>query len=577
MDNNTETSLALEYLEKTNVNIFLTGKAGTGKTTFLRNLSGKISKRFVVLAPTGVAALQAGGVTIHSFFQLPFSIYIPNTKPNTRKFTKKKIDLIRSLDLIVIDEISMVRCDILDEVDYLLRHFRRGGINKPFGGVQLLMIGDLNQLPPIVTQEDETLLKDYYNDYYFFSSIALNESKYVTITLSTVYRQQEARFVDILNKVRDKNITRDTIEELNKRYVPNILDNIPDNYIVLCTHNSQADYINDKKLSDLDTKEKTYSAEIIDNFPETMYPNSYDLTLKEGAQVMFMKNDYGSGEDNQKHRYYNGKIGRVVELGEDFVKVKCENEKEDITVERYTWENVRYEIDKQTKTITQEVLGEFIQFPLRLAWAVTIHKAQGLTFDKVIINSNAAFSHGQVYVALSRCRFLEGMILTEKFIPSSIILDNKVKDFTDNQLLSKPNEETLLDDENSFLFSCLASIFDFMELTILMKQLSKLNNSFIYRNFNKASQDINSKIEDYKKDIDLISKKFQDYITNLSKKNIDKTAKINLLLNKADGGKTYFLTHLEPLNELILKLLDLEFDNQEDDKDLKELIVNLIY
>ncbi|MCH3924368.1 MAG: AAA family ATPase [Bacteroidales bacterium] len=571
----TPIELALKYIEQTNVNIFLTGKAGTGKTTFLRSLKDKISKRFVILAPTGVAALQAGGVTIHSFFQLPFNLYLPNTTPNTRKFSKQKINLIRSLDLIVIDEISMVRCDILDEIDYLLRHFRSGGINKPFGGVQLLMIGDLNQLPPIANDEEQDMLKEYYNNLYFFSSIALNQSKYVTITLTKVYRQQDKRFVDILNQVRDNKITRETIEELNKRYIPNILDDIPENHIVLCTHNYQANSINEKKLESLDTKEKTYQAEVNDEFPESMYPNDFELTLKEGCQVMFLKNDYSSKENNDKRRYYNGKIGKVVELADDYVSVRCEDDEQDIFVDRYAWENIKYEINKETKKVSQDVVGEFIQFPLRLAWAVTIHKAQGLTFDKAIINSNYAFSHGQVYVALSRCRSLEGMILTEKFSTSSIILDNKVKDFTISQLISQPNEKTLLDDEVDCFFDNIASIFDFTEMTIQINQLFKLNHSAIIKNYKKTSQTINTQIENYKNDIDSVDKKFQHFISTLLSKNIEKQTKKNTLLLKVEGAKKYFIEKIEDLNELIMLLLDLELDDEQDNDKMREIIVNL--
>ncbi|MBR1770010.1 MAG: AAA family ATPase, partial [Bacteroidales bacterium] len=425
---NKETELAFNFLQYTDRNLFLTGQAGTGKTTFLKSLASRLNKRFVILAPTGVAALNAGGVTVHSFFQLPFHAILPGNKFETRKFSKQKINLIRSLDLIIIDEVSMVRCDVIDGVDRVLKTLRRDTKNRPFGGVQVLMIGDLNQLPPIATEEDEMMLRPYYNNFYFFSSNALKQSNYITISLKHIYRQEDKTFINILNNVRDKKTTPQDIEILNRCYKKDILNEVPENYIVLCTHNIQADKINVAKINALKGEDKLYKAEINGIFPDNTYPNSEKLHLKVGAQVMFLKNDY---ESIGKKKYYNGKIGVITYLDDEFVKVKCPDDEDEIFVQRYTWTNFEYTMKKDTKELTLKEKGTFSQFPLKLAWAITIHKSQGLTFDKAIINSNQAFSHGQVYVALSRCRSLEGMILSEPFNYSSVILDANVRYFND--------------------------------------------------------------------------------------------------------------------------------------------------
>ncbi len=574
MQTNKELELALNYVKNTNVNVFLTGRAGTGKTTFLKNLSQRISKRYVVVAPTGVAALQAGGVTIHSFFQLPLHVYVPGTEPQTRKFSKHKINLIRSLDLLVIDEISMVRADILDEIDYLLRRFRYNAFDKPFGGIQLLLIGDINQLPPIVTENDNHILRNYYKDFHFFSSIALQKSQYVTITLQVIYRQTDNKFINILNAVRDNNLSQDIIKQLNSRYQPKILDNIPENYIVLCTHNHQADSINNKKLSNLQTKEKTYKATIQGDFPETIYPNNELLTLKEGAQVMFLKNDY-VGDTTGKKRYYNGKIVRIKALEEDKIIVQSEDSDDLIEVEQYTWENVQYSINKEDKSIKQNVNGTFTQFPLKLAWAVTIHKSQGLTFDKVIINSNHAFSHGQVYVALSRCRTLEGLILSEPFNVSSVIMDDTVASFTTSQQEKAPNQDTLKKAKNDFYISCIAAVFDFEELDKQIEKFSQFIHSSMDKVFPKLTQRLTVDINNYRNNIALVGKKFNHFIYTTYEKNLPYEEKNEIIIQRALKGKDFFLKELEIVNEIILSVINLELDSQDDNESLNEIITQI--
>lgn len=575
MVENKEQELAFQFLQNTSKNIFLTGKAGTGKTTFLKSLETKLNKRFIVLAPTGVAALNAGGVTLHSFFQLPFHIYIPGTFPKTTKFSKRKIDLIRSLDLIIIDEISMVRCDILDEIDAILKRFRRNGRNKAFGGVQVMMIGDLNQLPPIANEEEEKELAKYYNNLYFFSSRVLLQSSYETIPLKHIYRQQDPTFVGILNEVRENRITFDTINKLNQCYQPNILNSIPKDYIVLCTHNKQADSINEDKLNELKTKEFVYKANIEGTFPESIYPNAYELRLKEGCQVMFIKNDYDSEPNAKTKRYYNGKIGIVKELMDDAIVVQCPDSEEPIIVQQYTWENVEYKVDEKSKEVSKEVKGEFTQYPLKLAWAITIHKSQGLTFEKAIINSNRAFSHGQVYVALSRCRSLQGMILSDRFSVSSIILDNKVKLFNDNAIENMPTEEILARAKETFLFDNIASIFDFTELSIRIKKLKTFSGTVLYKLYPLASEKVTGFCNNYISEIEDVDLKYRNFINATRNLNTDSANRLDKLLERSLAAKKYFLEKISCINDILLEIIDLEFDNREDSKLHNELVVEI--
>lgn len=575
MVENKEQELAFQFLQNTSKNIFLTGKAGTGKTTFLKSLETKLNKRFIVLAPTGVAALNAGGVTLHSFFQLPFHIYIPGTFPKTTKFSKRKIDLIRSLDLIIIDEISMVRCDILDEIDAILKRFRRNGRNKAFGGVQVMMIGDLNQLPPIANEEEEKELAKYYNNLYFFSSRVLLQSSYETIPLKHIYRQQDPTFVGILNEVRENRITFDTINKLNQCYQPNILNSIPKDYIVLCTHNKQTDSINEDKLNELKTKEFVYKANIEGSFPESIYPNAYELRLKEGCQVMFIKNDYDSEPNAKTKRYYNGKIGIVKELMDDAIVVQCPDSEEPIIVQQYTWENVEYKVDEKSKEVSKEVKGEFTQYPLKLAWAITIHKSQGLTFEKAIINSNRAFSHGQVYVALSRCRSLQGMILSDRFSVSSIILDNKVKLFNDNAIENMPTEEILARAKETFLFDNIASIFDFTELSIRIKKLKTFSGTVLYKLYPLASEKVTRFCNNYISEIEDVDLKYRDFINATRNLNTDSANRLDKLLERSLAAKKYFLEKISCINDILLEIIDLEFDNREDSKLHNELVVEI--
>jgi PIF1 helicase. len=397
----------------------------------------------IVLAPTGVAAINAGGVTIHSFFQLPFAPFVPQgtykkddtIKNFANKFSQEKINIIKSLDLLVIDEISMVRSDLLDAVDTILRKYKNR--YKPFGGIQLLMIGDVQQLAPVVREDEWDLLKRYYTSPYFFHSHSLNETKFITIELHKVFRQSDPTFVSILNSVRENRITQAVIDALNKRYRPGFVPNDEDKFITLTTHNYQADTINQMKLDEIDEPEFSYKAKIDGDFPEYSYPTNETLTLKKGAQVMFVKND-----PTPEKRYYNGKIGIITAIGKGGIVIKCDDNV--INVEPQSWTNAKYTIDPETKEITEKIEGSFTQYPLKTAWAITIHKSQGLTFDRAIIDAGRAFTHGQVYVALSRCRTIDGMILRTPITQSAIMSDKIIDSFNREHIINF-SASTILD------------------------------------------------------------------------------------------------------------------------------------
>jgi len=432
-EHNNEMNLAWQFVEGTDVSVFLTGKAGTGKTTFLRKLKELSPKRMVVVAPTGVAAINARGVTIHSFFQLSPGIHIPGKEETPKgkqrfyQMSKEKKNVIRTMDLLVIDEISMVRCDLLDAIDGVLRKYRDR--YRPFGGVQLLLIGDLQQLAPVATDEEWRMLAPYYDTPYFFGSRALREIEYVTVELKRVYRQSDERFLNLLAAVRANCITPEVQRQLNERYVPGFVPPEGEGWIHLTTHNRRAQEYNERKLQSINMPSVMFYADIKGNFPEMSYPADVALQLKVGAQVMFLKNDPEGGQ-----KYYNGKIGVVTALAPDHISVLCPGEMRPVAVPKLEWENTKYSIDPVTQEIREEVDGTFSQYPLRLAWAITVHKSQGLTFDHAVLDVNQSFAHGQVYVALSRCRTLEGMVLSSPLSFSAVITDGNVEDFITREL-----------------------------------------------------------------------------------------------------------------------------------------------
>ena len=463
--------LAQEFVRATDRSVFLTGKAGTGKTTFLHRLKRDLPKRMIVTAPTGVAAINAGGVTLHSFFQLPFGPFVPGGEMERqaaeRRFSRQKRDIIQSLDLLVIDEISMVRCDLLDAVDFVLR--RQRGCEQPFGGVQLLLIGDLHQLPPVVREDDWAILKDFYESGYFFSSRALQAADLVPIALEHIYRQSDADFIELLNRVRENRIDEATLKRLNSRCMPDFRPADCDGFITLTTHNHAADRINESHLAALGSKPHRFPARIEGDYPEHSYPTAETLILKKDAQVMFVRND-GSSEK----RYFNGRIGTVTHIERERILVRCPGDAAEIGVEPVTWENIRYSLDKETKAISEEVIGKFIQYPLRLAWAITIHKSQGLTFERAIIDAGAAFSHGQVYVALSRCKTFEGLVLSTPIPRRAVMTDQAVSRYVDAAVRRPPTQDGLTRSRIAYQQRLLQECWGFDELGARARKLFRL-------------------------------------------------------------------------------------------------------
>ncbi len=478
---NDQLKLAFDFVQYTNKNIFITGKAGTGKTTFLHNLRKVTPKRMIVVAPTGVAAINAGGVTMHSFFQLSFSPFIPGSLRNGKnerrvneyqhKFSKAKIRLIKCIDLLVIDEISMVRADVLDAVDEVLRKFRNR--SKPFGGVQLLMIGDLYQLTPVVKEDEWNILREYYKSIYFFDSLALKNTSPLCIELKEIFRQTDEYFIGLLNRIRDNKADVQTIKEINSRHKPGFKPGDEEGYITLTTHNASAGEINLAKLKEINADSYVSKADIDGDFSPYDYPTDEKLELKPGAQVMFIKND-----PFHEKRYYNGKIGKITRIEEDVVYVKCPGDYSEISVTKIAWENIKYSLNEETREISENIAGTFTQLPLRLAWAITIHKSQGLTFDKVIIDANAAFAFGQVYVALSRCRTFEGIVLSTPISPSGIKTDSLVSDYSNDANQNEPGPAKLLEARTVFQQELLFELFDFNLIKYRFDQLLKLGSEY---------------------------------------------------------------------------------------------------
>ena len=566
---NPELELAWNFVEKTDRNIFLTGKAGTGKTTFLHKIKYESLKRLVVVAPTGVAAINAKGVTIHSFFQMPFGPIVPGVEQNKsnsfkHKFSKTKIDIIRSLDLLIIDEISMVRSDLLDGIDQILRRYKNR--NKVFGGLQVLMIGDLQQLSPVVKPYDWESLKPHYDTPYFFSSHAFQRSNAISIELKHIYRQDNEEFIAILNEIRNDKLSPESAAVLYSRFQPDFMPNKKDGYITLTTHNNRANNMNELALGKLKTESQFYTAEINGKFNEYAYPTYEKLELKVGAQVMFIKND-----SNPEKRYFNGKIGTITYLDKDSVTVQCPEDDFEIETTPEIWENISYTINQETKEISENIAGSFSQIPLRLAWAITIHKSQGLTFEKAIIDAEASFAHGQTYVALSRCKSLEGIILKTQIKDSSIINDNRVATFIKDVEDNLPDESDLNDSQKVYQLNLIEDLFSYQSFLYPVQRLIKIyyenKTSFVGNIIEPLNQIKDKGIITFMQ----IATSFKNQLAKLSE-TIVNPEKDKMVLERIHKGIHYFIEHTIEQIKKPLENITFSSDNQALKKDFTKQI-----
>lgn len=483
----------LQFINQTQQSIFLTGKAGTGKTTLLRKIIETTHKNTVVVAPTGIAALNAGGVTIHSMFQLPLSGFIPEHKTaislsEFQKFETKstllkhfkmsgqKKNVIQNMELLIIDEVSMLRADLLDAIDFSLQKIRRN--DYPFGGVQVLFIGDLQQLPPVVNNVEWQVLRNYYRGIFFFNAHVIHRQPPLYIELSKIFRQSDEKFISVLNNLRNNKVSKEDVSLLNKFVQPNFDIKKNKGYIFLTTHNAKAEHINSDSLNEIQEKSNYFKADIIGDFPEKIFPLEPSLELKVGAQIMFIKNDL-SLEKN----YFNGKMGVIKSLSKEEILVFFPDEQKTIEVEKYEWKNIRYSVNASTKEIDEEVLGTFVQYPIKLAWAITVHKSQGLTFDKAVLDVSQVFLPGQAYVALSRLRSLEGLVLVNPIQMNGISNDEEVMQYAENKADINEIEQSLQRETKQFIYHYIKNSFDWINLAQDFR-----NHRFSYQEITEKSE-----------------------------------------------------------------------------------------
>ncbi|WP_426330016.1 HRDC domain-containing protein [Pedobacter sp. R-06] len=549
-----DNQLLLDFLATTNQPVFLTGKAGTGKTTLLRKIRDTTKKNFAIVAPTAVAAINAGGVTLHSFFQIPFGPLVPVVDENAEtnfKYSDEKTRLLRCLDLLIIDEISMVRVDLIDFIDRTLKRVK--GSNRPFGGVQVLMIGDLYQLSPIF-HDAWHILGSYYSSPYFFDSLIFRSTPMLTFTLDKVYRQSDPIFLDILNGMRENSLDAGLLAKLNERYDPSLDQEWKDDYITLTTHNQLVNEINQGCLEKLPGEIFEFNAEVSGDFPKDAYPTDEKLQLKLGAQVIFIKND-SSG----KKQFYNGKAAKITAISQDSIKVTFTNGGREIEVEKEIWQNVKYSLSDEENKIDETSTGSFSQYPFKLAWAITVHKSQGLTFDQAIVDVSTAFTHGQAYVALSRCRSLEGLILKSPVVAENIITDAKVISFTKTAHQDKPTAELLARYTQQYAWGLIHELLDF---SLVAKDWEKLGRSKLIDKdeknaflsiYEQGNQIIQHEI--FKVARNFIAKEFSKISTD------ENPANESAFMERLQKASDYFVPKLEQLMTLMARIVGINFYN----------------
>ena len=572
--------LAAKCINQTNRSIFLTGKAGTGKTTFLRSVIEHTHKTAIIVAPTGIAAINAGGVTIHSQFQLPFGMFVPDNnaqsnnsyvKVNTpisvvkgMQMADRKRKLLREVELVIIDEVSMLRADLLDGIDMILKYIKREN-NKPFGGAQVLFIGDLMQLPPVVKDDEWQILKQYYNSVYFFDAQVLRNNKPIYIELDKIYRQSDSRFINLLNNLRNNKITSADTELLNSYYKPNFNAATALNTITLTTHNAKADTLNKTALQALHGKSFFYKAIIDGDFKENTFPLEETLELKVGSQIMFIKND-SSG----KQLFFNGKIGVVSKLTATEIEVEFEDHSPPFIVETHQWENKKYELNDVTNDVEEQVIGTFTHFPIKLAWAITVHKSQGLTFEKAILDVNRAFAAGQVYVALSRLKSLDGLILTAPIQFASIKQDDVLVQYSDNKPATKEIADTIEFEKIIFIQTELYKTYNFSDLYFQIKTHSESYDKTEERSNKQKHKDwvieLFKSFEVLKQNADKFGNQLHGLFQNQNSEFLETLASRN------QSAKNYFYPILISMSKNILSLIE----SLKDEKQIKTYLTELL-
>lgn len=556
-----EAKYVLQFINQTNRSVFLTGKAGTGKTTLLKEIIQTTHKNCVVVAPTGIAALNAGGVTIHSMFQLPFGGFIPDNNVDGQftdsvKFESKdtlrrhfrmsavKKAVIQNMELLIIDEVSMLRSDLLDAIEFMLQSVRKK--KQPFGGVQVLFIGDLLQLPPVIRDEEWRTLRKYYKGKFFFHSHAILQNPPLYIELSKIFRQTDESFIDILNNLRNNKITQSNVSFLNQFVKPNFDLKENKGYITLTTHNNKADAINVQSLADLEGNSRRYKARIVDDFPDKIFPLEEYLELKIGAQVMFIKNDLSFDKN-----YFNGKMGVIHSLSDDEIRVHFPEENKTIEVERYEWQNIRYFVNPMTKEIEEEVLGTFTHYPIKLAWAITVHKSQGLTFDKAALDVSQVFLPGQAYVALSRLRSLNGLILLSPLQMNGISNDDDVMEYANNKASTEVLHNYLQQDTKNYIHNYLRNSFNWLELAQEWR-----NHKFSYLDSDTSAKSKHSnwaaKQMDFCENLIDPASKFMSQLDKLFR---DESVDFNFINERIQAAYNYFYEKLDTLvYEILYKI-----------------------